>query len=86
MGSICAASFEIFGQILLSTEKVALKAICAGWLLSWMSAQAGKGKGHQSQREFVESQSGNCQKYFDVEYSDMCKSMYTIWLILDQKS
>ena len=51
-----------------------------------MSAQAGKGKGHQSQREFVESQSGNCQKYFDVEYSDMCKCMYTIWLILDQKS
>ena len=46
----------------------ALKAILyAGWLLSWMSAQAGKGKGHQSQREFVQIQSGNCQNitYFN---------------------
>ena len=32
-----------------------------------MSAQAGKGKGHQSQRELVQIQSGNCQNvtYFD---------------------
>ena len=45
---------------LCSSQKIwnCMKAICSARLLPWMSEQAGKGKGHQSQREFVHIQRG----------------------------
>ena len=52
----------------LKRLEIVLKAIFAAWLPPWMSEQAAcKGKGHQSQREFVHIQRGKplqkCQKY-----------------------